>query len=55
MTEDPARLLAQRDRLAQACRLLRDTTSTGSYVHNVVSEALAVTGIPDPDEIEDHP
>ena len=41
---------AQRDRLAQACWLLRDTTSEGSYVHNVVSRALEEARIDEPED-----
>lgn len=44
---------ADRLRLAQALRLLRDTTSPGGYVENVCVSALNDCGIEDPPE-EDH-
>ena len=42
--------VAQRDRLAQALRLLRDTTSEGGYVNNVAVAALTEARIPDPED-----
>lgn len=48
------RAVAQRDRLAQACRLLRDTSSVDSYTYSVVAAALDESGVPEPSE-EDHP
>ena len=47
------RLAAESLRLAQALRLLRDTTSNGSYVYNTAVRALAEAAIPEPPE-EDH-
>lgn len=41
-------------RLAQALRLLRDTSEEGGYVQNVCKRALLEAGVPDPPE-EDHP
>ena len=48
-----AQVVGQRDRLAQALRLLRVTSSEDSYVYNVAVAALTEAGIPDLPE-EDH-
>jgi hypothetical protein len=45
---------AQVLRLAQALRLLRDTTAPGGYVENVCIRALAEACVPDPPD-EEHP
>ena len=45
-----AEVKAQRDRLAQALWLLRDTTSEGSYAHTVVTRALEEARIDEPEE-----
>ena len=53
LVRELARSEARVLRLAQALRLLRDTTS-GAYISNVAQAALDACGISDPPE-EDHP
>lgn len=52
--EETGRLEAQVLRLAQGHRLLRDTSSEGSYAHNVAVSSLSEAAVPDPPD-EDHP